>query len=104
MFSVREAEQAIRDGTVIVANHKWQVCLIPFWLVGDTEVPFHPKVFEKCVNIWLQIKSQKKIMESSACEDLKAFERRLTEVVCSYQPAAKKWRSKLVLEVNNDKQ
>lgn len=34
---------------------------------------------------------------SSACEDLKAFERRLTEVVCSYQPAARKWRSKFVL-------
>ncbi|KAL5292595.1 CNEP1R1 family protein [Megaselia abdita] len=36
-------------------------------------------------------------MESSACEDLKAFERRLTEVVCSYQPAARKWRIILAL-------
>lgn len=32
-------------------------------------------------------------MESSACDDLKSFERRLTEVVTCYQPAAKKWRS-----------
>uniref|UniRef100_T1GC05 Transmembrane protein 188 n=1 Tax=Megaselia scalaris TaxID=36166 RepID=T1GC05_MEGSC len=31
-------------------------------------------------------------MESSACDDLKSFERRLTEVVTCYQPAAKKWR------------
>uniref|UniRef100_A0A0K8TND7 Transmembrane protein 188 n=1 Tax=Tabanus bromius TaxID=304241 RepID=A0A0K8TND7_TABBR len=31
-------------------------------------------------------------MESSACEDLKAFERRLTEVVASYHPSTLRWR------------
>ncbi|XP_020713868.1 nuclear envelope phosphatase-regulatory subunit 1 homolog isoform X1 [Ceratitis capitata] len=34
------------------------------------------------------------IMEPSACEDLKAFERRLTEVVSSYGPSTLRWRSK----------
>ncbi|XP_075162331.1 CTD nuclear envelope phosphatase 1 regulatory subunit 2 isoform X1 [Haematobia irritans] len=33
-------------------------------------------------------------MEPSACEDLKAFERRLTEVVSSYKPSTVRWRSK----------
>ncbi|CAD7004534.1 nuclear envelope phosphatase-regulatory subunit 1 homolog isoform X2 [Ceratitis capitata] len=32
------------------------------------------------------------IMEPSACEDLKAFERRLTEVVSSYGPSTLRWR------------
>ncbi|TDG51179.1 hypothetical protein AWZ03_002266 [Drosophila navojoa] len=31
-------------------------------------------------------------MEPSACEDLKAFERRLTEVVSSYRPPTNRWR------------
>nr|ADC53750.1 RE72729p [Drosophila melanogaster] len=31
-------------------------------------------------------------MEPSACEDLKAFERRLTEVVSSYRPSTFRWR------------
>ncbi|XP_005184706.1 nuclear envelope phosphatase-regulatory subunit 1 homolog [Musca domestica] len=31
-------------------------------------------------------------MEPSACEDLKAFERRLTEVVSSYRPSTVRWR------------
>ncbi|KAH8371877.1 hypothetical protein KR093_009231 [Drosophila rubida] len=31
-------------------------------------------------------------MEPSACEDLKAFERRLTEVVSSYRPSTLRWR------------
>lgn len=31
-------------------------------------------------------------MEPSACEDLKAFERRLTEVVSSYGPTTLRWR------------
>ncbi|KAI8123521.1 putative nuclear envelope phosphatase-regulatory subunit 1 [Lucilia cuprina] len=31
-------------------------------------------------------------MEPSACEDLKAFERRLTEVVSSYKPSTVRWR------------
>ncbi|XP_022218577.1 nuclear envelope phosphatase-regulatory subunit 1 homolog isoform X4 [Drosophila obscura] len=31
-------------------------------------------------------------MEPSACEDLKAFERRLTEVVLSYRPPTFRWR------------
>ncbi|XP_017480960.1 PREDICTED: nuclear envelope phosphatase-regulatory subunit 1 homolog isoform X2 [Rhagoletis zephyria] len=31
-------------------------------------------------------------MEPSACEDLKAFERRLTEVVSSYGPSTMRWR------------
>ncbi|XP_067647039.1 nuclear envelope phosphatase-regulatory subunit 1 homolog isoform X2 [Eurosta solidaginis] len=31
-------------------------------------------------------------MEPSACEDLKAFERRLTEVVASYGPSTMRWR------------
>ncbi|CAD7083644.1 unnamed protein product [Hermetia illucens] len=35
-------------------------------------------------------------MESSACEDLKAFERRLTEVVASYRPATIRWRIVLI--------
>ncbi|XP_023294121.1 nuclear envelope phosphatase-regulatory subunit 1 homolog isoform X1 [Lucilia cuprina] len=38
-------------------------------------------------------------MEPSACEDLKAFERRLTEVVSSYKPSTVRWRSKFVLAV-----
>ncbi|KAH8302904.1 hypothetical protein KR044_011807 [Drosophila immigrans] len=33
-------------------------------------------------------------MEPSACEDLKAFERRLTEVVSSYRPSTLRWRRK----------
>ncbi|XP_030372751.1 nuclear envelope phosphatase-regulatory subunit 1 homolog isoform X4 [Scaptodrosophila lebanonensis] len=36
-------------------------------------------------------------MEPSACEDLKAFERRLTEVVSSYRPSTIRWR--IVLSV-----
>ncbi|XP_030372747.1 nuclear envelope phosphatase-regulatory subunit 1 homolog isoform X2 [Scaptodrosophila lebanonensis] len=32
-------------------------------------------------------------MEPSACEDLKAFERRLTEVVSSYRPSTIRWRT-----------
>ncbi|KAH8415612.1 hypothetical protein KR222_006476 [Zaprionus bogoriensis] len=31
-------------------------------------------------------------MEPSACEDLKAFERRLIEVVSSYRPSTFRWR------------
>ncbi|ALC43781.1 CG8009 [Drosophila busckii] len=31
-------------------------------------------------------------MEPSACEDLKAFERRLTEVISSYRPSTFRWR------------
>ncbi|XP_068147783.1 nuclear envelope phosphatase-regulatory subunit 1 homolog [Drosophila tropicalis] len=31
-------------------------------------------------------------MEPSACEDLKSFERRLTEVVSSYRPSTFRWR------------
>uniref|UniRef100_A0A914UUK8 Transmembrane protein 188 n=1 Tax=Plectus sambesii TaxID=2011161 RepID=A0A914UUK8_9BILA len=34
---------------------------------------------------------------STACEDLKAFERRLTEVVAHMQPAASRWRVVLVI-------
>lgn len=33
-------------------------------------------------------------MEPSACEDLKAFERRLIEVVSSYKPSTFRWRRK----------
>lgn len=33
-------------------------------------------------------------MEPSACEDLKAFERRLIEVVSSYRPSTFRWRRK----------
>ena len=36
-------------------------------------------------------------LEQVACEDLKAFERRLTEIISSAQPAARTWR--LVLAV-----
>ncbi|XP_055371387.1 nuclear envelope phosphatase-regulatory subunit 1 homolog [Condylostylus longicornis] len=36
-------------------------------------------------------------MESSACEDLKAFERRLTEVVASYYPSTIRWRILLAI-------
>lgn len=35
-------------------------------------------------------------IEQTACEDLKAFERRLTEVVTCLQPAALRWRVVLV--------
>ncbi|CAO1299599.1 unnamed protein product [Diamesa serratosioi] len=31
-------------------------------------------------------------LESSACEDLKAFERRLTEVIAALQPSTLRWR------------
>jgi len=31
-------------------------------------------------------------LEQTACEDLKAFERRLTEVICCLQPATSRWR------------
>lgn len=33
----------------------------------------------------------------SALSDLKAFERRLTEVICSLQPATLRWRSKDII-------
>ncbi|XP_065086811.1 nuclear envelope phosphatase-regulatory subunit 1 homolog isoform X2 [Ochlerotatus camptorhynchus] len=33
-------------------------------------------------------------LEPSACEDLKAFERRLTEVIAALQPSTLRWRSK----------
>lgn len=36
-------------------------------------------------------------LEQVACEDLKAFERRLTEIVSSSQPAALRWRIVLLL-------
>ncbi|KAL6259846.1 hypothetical protein P5V15_009756 [Pogonomyrmex californicus] len=31
-------------------------------------------------------------LDQTVCEDLKAFERRLTEVIASLQPATKRWR------------
>ncbi|XP_065213499.1 nuclear envelope phosphatase-regulatory subunit 1 [Planococcus citri] len=31
-------------------------------------------------------------VEQTTCEDLKAFERRLTEVIASVQPATRRWR------------
>ncbi|XP_044736168.1 nuclear envelope phosphatase-regulatory subunit 1 [Chrysoperla carnea] len=36
-------------------------------------------------------------MEQTACEDLKAFERRLTEVIAHLQPSATRWRIILVI-------
>ena len=36
-------------------------------------------------------------LEQIACEDLKAFERRLTEIISSAHPAALRWRVVLVL-------
>jgi len=36
-------------------------------------------------------------MEQVACEDLKAFERRLTEIISSAQPSAIRWRIVLLL-------
>ena len=36
-------------------------------------------------------------LEQVACEDLKAFERRLTEIISSSQPAALRWRIVLLL-------
>jgi len=36
-------------------------------------------------------------LEQVACEDLKAFERRLTEIISSSQPAATRWRVALLL-------
>ncbi|CAG0881362.1 unnamed protein product [Cyprideis torosa] len=36
-------------------------------------------------------------LEQTACDDLKAFERRLTEVISNLQPTAYKWRVLLVL-------
>ncbi len=36
-------------------------------------------------------------LEQVACEDLKAFERRLTEIIASSHPAARFWRLVLVL-------
>ncbi|CAL4089417.1 unnamed protein product, partial [Meganyctiphanes norvegica] len=36
-------------------------------------------------------------LEQTACEDLKAFERRLTEVICRLQPATTRWRMVLAL-------
>ncbi|XP_042238444.1 nuclear envelope phosphatase-regulatory subunit 1-like isoform X2 [Homarus americanus] len=35
-------------------------------------------------------------LEQTACEDLKAFERRLTEVIARLQPATTRWRMILV--------
>ncbi|XP_064112588.1 nuclear envelope phosphatase-regulatory subunit 1-like isoform X1 [Macrobrachium nipponense] len=36
-------------------------------------------------------------LEQTACEDLKAFERRLTEVIARLQPATTRWRMVLVI-------
>ena len=36
-------------------------------------------------------------MEQVACEDLKAFERRLTEIIASAAPSAMRWRVILLL-------
>lgn len=36
-------------------------------------------------------------MEQVACEDLKAFERRLTEIIASAHPAAQRWRVVLLV-------
>lgn len=36
-------------------------------------------------------------LEQTACEDLKAFERRLTEVISSLEPQTKRWRVILLL-------
>ena len=36
-------------------------------------------------------------MEQVACEDLKAFERRLTEIISSAQPSALRWRIILLI-------
>uniref|UniRef100_A0A1B6GLG6 Transmembrane protein 188 n=1 Tax=Cuerna arida TaxID=1464854 RepID=A0A1B6GLG6_9HEMI len=36
-------------------------------------------------------------LEQTACEDLKAFERRLTEVIACLQPTTSRWRVILVL-------
>ncbi|KAK3880894.1 hypothetical protein Pcinc_014634 [Petrolisthes cinctipes] len=36
-------------------------------------------------------------LEQTACEDLKAFERRLTEVIARLQPATTRWRMVLVM-------
>ena len=36
-------------------------------------------------------------VEQVACEDLKAFERRLTEIISSAQPSAIRWRLVLVI-------
>ena len=36
-------------------------------------------------------------MEQVACEDLKAFERRMTEIIASSQPGALRWRVVLVV-------
>ena len=36
-------------------------------------------------------------LEQVACEDLKAFERRLTEIIASSQPAALRWRVVLLI-------
>ncbi|OQR73764.1 nuclear envelope phosphatase-regulatory subunit 1-like [Tropilaelaps mercedesae] len=38
-------------------------------------------------------------LEQTACEDLKAFERRLTEIVQFLQPPTKQWRVLLALVV-----
>lgn len=45
--------------------------------------------------LWLDIQIKMSI-EQTACEDLKAFERRLTEVITCLQPAALRWRVVLV--------
>lgn len=45
--------------------------------------------------LWLDFQIKMSI-EQTACEDLKAFERRLTEVITCLQPAALRWRVVLV--------
>ncbi|GFQ68185.1 nuclear envelope phosphatase-regulatory subunit 1 [Trichonephila clavata] len=36
-------------------------------------------------------------LEQTTCEDLKAFERRLVEVIAYYQPQTKRWRVMFVV-------
>uniref|UniRef100_A0A1B6KGL0 Transmembrane protein 188 n=1 Tax=Graphocephala atropunctata TaxID=36148 RepID=A0A1B6KGL0_9HEMI len=50
------------------------------------------------LNLRSNLKRKTKMsLEQTACEDLKAFERRLTEVIACLQPATSRWRALLVL-------
>ncbi|KRX83808.1 Nuclear envelope phosphatase-regulatory subunit 1, partial [Trichinella sp. T6] len=52
----------------------------------------------KCENILIYIFKMHRVhLESDTCDDLKAFERRLMEIIACMQPAAKKWRAILAV-------
>merc|ERR1712137_133555 len=44
----------------------------------------------------IHLGSRRMSLEQTACEDLKAFERRLTEVITCLQPSTTRWRTLLV--------